>query len=279
LNRNSRSPSTSTDQSLLEGLALKGRGVVSFSGAGGKTSLMFRLARELSRVGGPVLTTTTTKIWMPTQDQSPCVIFSVSSKEILSKARNIFQIHQHFSAGAGQISANKKVLGFLPDVVDELWYSGMFRWILVEADGAAGRSIKVPGPDEPVIPGCSNMVICVVGLDAIGKPLDNRSVFRPGLFSTITGLAMGKPLTESVVAAAILHKEGIMKGAPPSADKVLFFNKADQPGATDSARRISTCLFKSAEKIGLTRVIIGHAEHEPPVVESHSTYRPSLFTT
>jgi probable selenium-dependent hydroxylase accessory protein YqeC len=255
----------------LEGLALNRRGVVSFSGAGGKTSLMFRLARELSKVGGPVLTTTTTKIWMPTLDQSPGVIFSVSSKELLSKARDIFQVHRHFSAGAGQVSSNKKVLGFSPDFVDELWYSGMFRWILVEADGADGRSIKVPGPDEPVIPACSNMVIGVVGLDAIGKPLDNRSVFRPRLFSTITGLVMGEPLTESVTAAAILHKEGIMKGAPTHADRLLFLNKADQPGALESARRISTYLFKRAEKIGLKRVIIGHAEHEPPVVEYHST--------
>ncbi len=233
--------------------------------------MMFRLARELSKVGGPVLTTTTTKIWMPTLDQSPGVIFSVSSKELLSKARDIFQVHRHFSAGAGQVSSNKKVLGFSPDFVDELWYSGMFRWILVEADGADGRSIKVPGPDEPVIPACSNMVIGVVGLDAIGKPLDNRSVFRPRLFSTITGLVMGEPLTESVTAAAILHKEGIMKGAPTHADRLLFLNKADQPGALESARRISTYLFKRAEKIGLKRVIIGHAEHEPPVVEYHST--------
>jgi probable selenium-dependent hydroxylase accessory protein YqeC len=270
LNRNSERTSISAHQSLLEALALDRRGVVSFSGAGGKTSLMFRLARELSKAGGPVLTTTTTKIRMPTPEQSPGVIFSVSSKELLSKARNIFQIHRHFSAGA-QIGSNKKVLGFPPDFVDKLWYSGMFRWILVEADGAAGRSIKVPGPDEPVIPACSNIVIGVVGLDAIGKPLDNRSVFRPRLFSTITGLVMGEPLTESVVAAAILHKEGIMKGAPPHADRLLFLNKADQPGALESARRISAHLLKRAEKIGLKRVIIGHAEHEHPVVECHST--------
>lgn len=270
MNRNSERTFISAHQSLLEALALNRRGVVSFSGAGGKTSLMFRLARELSKVEGPVLTTTTTKIWMPTLDQSPGVIFSVSSKELLSKARNIFKIHRHFSAGA-QISSNKKVLGFPPDFVDELWYSGMFRWILVEADGAAGRSIKVPGPDEPVIPACSNIVIGVVGLDAIGKPLDNRSVFRPRLFSTITGLVMGEPLTESVVAAAILHKEGIMKGAPPHADRLLFLNKADQPGALESARRISAHLLKRAEKIGLKKVIIGHAGHEPPVVECHST--------
>ncbi len=271
MSRNNERTCISAHQSLLESLALHGRGVVSFSGAGGKTSLMFRLAKELSKIGEPVLTTTTTKIWMPTSNQSPAVIFAVSSQELLLKAKNIFQIHRHFSAGAGQVDSSKKILGFPPDIVDELWYSGEFQWILVEADGAAGRAIKVPGPGEPVIPNCSTMVIGVVGLDAIGKPLDNRSVFRPEIFSTITGLAMGEPLTESVVAAAILHKEGMMKGAPTHADRLLFLNKADRPGALERARKISVHLHKKAEKIGLKRVIIGQAEHEPPVVEFHST--------
>jgi probable selenium-dependent hydroxylase accessory protein YqeC len=39
---------------------LKKGGVISIVGAGGKTALMFRLARELSKDGGRVLTTTTT---------------------------------------------------------------------------------------------------------------------------------------------------------------------------------------------------------------------------
>ena len=47
---------------LRDALKLDEGGVVSFVGAGGKTSLMFSLARELSKVGESVLTTTTTKI-------------------------------------------------------------------------------------------------------------------------------------------------------------------------------------------------------------------------
>ncbi|MFQ5486413.1 MAG: selenium cofactor biosynthesis protein YqeC [Desulfobacterales bacterium] len=270
MNQSNESAGISVNQSLLESLALNGRGVISFSGAGGKTSLMFRLARELSKIGEPVLTTTTTKIWMPSLSQSPAVIFAVSPKELLSKTRNIFQVHSHFSAGAGLVCCNKKMLGFSPDIVDQLWYSGQFRWILVEADGAAGRSIKAPGPDEPVIPSCSATVIGVIGLDAIGKPMDERSVFRSGIFSKITGLAMGAPLTESAVAAAVLHKEGIMKGAPLNADRLLFLNKADLPCTLESAKKIAADLLTRAEEIGLKRVIIGQAEHEPPVVEFHS---------
>ena len=56
--------------SLREGLKLEKGGVVSLVGAGGKTSLMFRLARELSIAGDAVLTTTTTKIFEPSGDQT-----------------------------------------------------------------------------------------------------------------------------------------------------------------------------------------------------------------
>jgi probable selenium-dependent hydroxylase accessory protein YqeC len=44
---------------LSDNLPLKGGGVISFVGAGGKTTLMFRLARELAEAGKSVLVTTT----------------------------------------------------------------------------------------------------------------------------------------------------------------------------------------------------------------------------
>ena len=62
--------------SLRQALMLGDGGVISLVGAGGKTSLMFKLAHELSRTGGSVLTTTTTKILEPEPDQSSCVIVS-----------------------------------------------------------------------------------------------------------------------------------------------------------------------------------------------------------
>ncbi|MCD4678214.1 MAG: hypothetical protein K8S18_19810, partial [Desulfobacula sp.] len=59
---------------LIDNLQLNRRGVISLIGAGGKTSLMFCLAKELENSGKTVLTTTTTKIFMPTPDQSPVTV-------------------------------------------------------------------------------------------------------------------------------------------------------------------------------------------------------------
>ncbi|MGD8444111.1 MAG: hypothetical protein PVI94_11495, partial [Desulfobacterales bacterium] len=72
--------------SLREGLMLEGGGVVSLVGGGGKTTLMFKLARELSMTGESVLTTTTTKIFEPSLDQAGGVILSDSVTNILDRA-------------------------------------------------------------------------------------------------------------------------------------------------------------------------------------------------
>ena len=50
---------------LSDTLHLYKTGVISLIGAGGKTSLMFKLAKELSQLKHRVLTTTTKKIFLP----------------------------------------------------------------------------------------------------------------------------------------------------------------------------------------------------------------------
>ena len=55
---------------LIEALGLQAREVISLVGAGGKTTLMFRLAKELLLSGKRVVTTTTTKILEPTPEET-----------------------------------------------------------------------------------------------------------------------------------------------------------------------------------------------------------------
>lgn len=252
--------------SLREGLGLECGGVVSLVGAGGKTSLMFRIAKELSKAGEPVLTTTTTKILMPTKKQTSHLILSTSPEEILKKARDLLQGSLHFSAAFGHLPSEGKLVGFQPEIIDELWRAKLFRWILVEADGAARRPLKAPASHEPVIPVCSELLIGIIGLDGAGKPLEDKWVFRPELYAEITGLALGEVVTERSIATVIAHPKGIMKGCPPNAMRIAFLNKADHPGGVEAGRSIAGLLGKPKQD-GLKRVVIGQALYEPPVVE------------
>ena len=80
---------------------LEAGGVISLVGAGGKTSLMFRLAQELSAEGATVLTTTTTRIFMPAEEQSRCVILADTAETILERAAQKLNEHRHITAAAG----------------------------------------------------------------------------------------------------------------------------------------------------------------------------------
>jgi len=255
--------------SLRKALALEKGGVVSFAGAGGKTSLMFRIAHELSNAGESVLTTTTTKIMMPSKDQSPHVILSDSCKEVLDRAKFFIKDHFHLSAASQRVdSPAGKISGFETEVIDEIYKSGLFRWILVEADGAARKPLKAPAFYEPVIPSSSGWIVGIIGLKSIGKPLEERWVFRHKLFAELTGLKHKDPVTEESVAAALMDKNGIMKGCPSHTKKVVFLNMADNKMLVKSGRKIAHILCRNQGE-RLKRVIIGRALHESPVVEYH----------
>ena len=252
-------------ESLRHGLGLGQNGVISLVGAGGKTSLMFRLARELSASGETVLTTTTTKILRPTSEQSKHLVISDSPAEIVKRAGDILQHSPHVSAAANILSHREKLTGFPPETIEALWNSNLFRWIIIEADGAARRPLKAPAPHEPVIPACTNWAIGVLGLSVLGKPLDADNVFRPELVANISGLKKGMGITGETLCSVLVHRHGIFKGTPAAAQKIAFLNQADLPGLAKAGHGIIEGLAGN-KNTGLSRVVIGSTRLDPPVL-------------
>ena len=254
--------------SLSESLGLRGGGqgggLISIVGAGGKTTLMFRLAHELAAAGDTVLTTTTTKILMPREEQSAKVIISPHIEKVIQEAISILSEHRHLSAAASYIASQDKLDGFAASDVVKIQDSGLFRWILVEADGAKHRPLKAPAAHEPVIPLSSRWVIAVVGLDAVGQPLTEEWVFRSRLFADLTGTKPGAPVTELALAKALTHEAGIMKGSPPGALKCIFLNKAETKERIEAGRRV-TGFLRKAGGIQMDRAVIGSLHSEGPL--------------
>ncbi|MGQ9654667.1 MAG: selenium cofactor biosynthesis protein YqeC [Thermodesulfobacteriota bacterium] len=256
------------DLPLSRALMLRDSGVVSIVGAGGKTTLMFRLARELSGAGQRVLTTTTTRVMTPSSDQAPFVIVEADPAEVLSKARAALVKDRHVFAASGPYGTQGKLSGFVPEVIGGFWGSGLFHWILVEADGAAQRPLKAPAAHEPVIPKESGWVIAVASMEAIGRPLDDLSVFRAEIYAEITGLKEGEPITQESLAMSILHPAGVMRGSPEGAVRCLFLNKAEEPERLSAARQI-VGLLSDGKGNKPSRVVIGTAMGTPPVMGYH----------
>jgi probable selenium-dependent hydroxylase accessory protein YqeC len=245
---------------------LKDGGVVSLVGAGGKTSLMFNLARELTKDGDTVLTTTTTKIFEPSPEQATRVILAASASRLIGQARVLLKDQPHICAAAARLHEEGKLGGFLPEIVDEICNSRLFRWIIVEADGAAGRPLKVPAEHEPVIPACTTHLVGLVGLNGVGRPLNDQWVFRGRQFAELTGLEPGEDVTDNAVANVLVDRNGIFKNAPFQAARIAFCNQADAPLNLAAGQRIAQ-LLRKRKNTGLKRLIIGQVLFDPPILE------------
>jgi probable selenium-dependent hydroxylase accessory protein YqeC len=253
---------------LSEALGLKGGGVISLVGAGGKTSLMYRLAAELAAAGDAVLSTTTTRIHPPTPAQSPHLLLAVTAAEIEDRAPGLLAETPHLTAAAGRSAADGKLIGFPPAVIDTLARGGLFRWIIVEADGAAGRPLKAPADHEPVVPAASGWVIGLAGLSALGRPLTSECVHRPQLFSALGGIPLGGEITAAAVAHLLGAQRGTFKGVPAASRRMIFLNQADGSAARKAAEEITRAL-RRASPPAAERVIVGRLQARAAVVACH----------
>ena len=75
--------------------------------------------------------------------------------------------------------------------------------LLVIGSAIAWSLWKAPSDKEPVIPGRSAAVLAVAGLNALGKPFSDDTVFRPEIFAALSGLEPGQILTPEAVAKVI----------------------------------------------------------------------------
>ena len=239
-------------------LPLASPGVLSLTGGGGKTSLMFHLARLLAEAGKRVLTTTTTKIFTPTLSQSETVLVDADPQAILLQAVPLLARTGHLTAVAARLDDADKLKGFAPEAIGLFEDSGLFDWILVEADGSARRPLKAPAEHEPVVPANTSILIAVAGLEVLGRPLTEELVFRADLAGERMGLAEGEVITECALVRLFAHPLGLFKGAPHQAARFIFLNKADNPERCEGGERIATLLQQSPGPVADT-LIVGQA--------------------
>lgn len=211
--------------------------VISLVGGGGKTSLLFALAMDARQNGSTVLVTTTTRIYDPRKEQRFFDSIQIEKRWAVP-ASGVVPLPRPDTVGyAGD---GHKAVGFIcvagSDVVagklqalDPALIDAATGWnlMLVEADGARHKPLKAPADHEPVIPVSCEVVIAIIGLDCIGKPLDDAIAFRPELVARATGLALGSIIEPQHLVALALADVGCFKGARPGVTKVLVLNKLD----------------------------------------------------
>jgi probable selenium-dependent hydroxylase accessory protein YqeC len=220
---------------LIDKLNLKDNELISFVGAGGKTTLIFVLAQALKDFGKKVLVTTTTKILLPDENQYDTIIFDSSNNiEVFKKnyLKTVTCLGNSFSP------EHNKIKGVDDKYIDEIFKAGIFDYILVEADGAKRKSIKASADHEPVIPSETSIVFGIIGLDSIDKTICDENVHRPEIFCSVTNSHLGGTINEDIIVNLILSDKGIFKKAPQSGRKIVILNKADDDLQREKAAAI-----------------------------------------
>ena len=254
-----------TINSLRQAFDIHHREVISLVGGGGKTTLMFALAQELALTGSSVITTTTTKIFEPLPSQTPLLLLEADEEEMIRLLLENVNKHRHITLASERL-ASGKLNGISPELVVRLAKVSRLSHIIVEADGAARKSLKAPNLTEPVIPSNTSLVIPIVGIDALGIRLTEENVFRPQIVSELLGLPLGEVISAESIAFLITHHRGIIKGSPDRARIIPFINKVDIDGGLAKARDLAFKIL-AVRHPQIKQVVLGQAQLPQPVIE------------
>jgi len=253
------------DSVLTDALGLKKREVISLAGAGGKTTLMFRLAKELFLAGKKVVTTTTTKILEPVSGETVSLFINLDEEELKQFVHKHLEEYKHITIAKERLESGK-LKGVSSNLVNDLWGSNKIDYIIIETDGAAGRPVKAPREGEPVIPLSTTLVVAILGVDGLEKEVNDENVFQAERVSKLTGIPIGKKMTDEAMAVLMTHPEGIFKGTPSSSRVIAFLNKVDIPNGVEKGRRIAQKIIEKKHR-QIERVVLGQLKSEPPVVD------------
>lgn len=206
-----------SDQLFSTALNVKKNDLVAFTGSGGKTSLMFRLAFEAKARGEKVLVATTTKIRIPEPDQYDFIDF----------LGNVFLDEKISEPGIYVNAPICKHYGKADSIDMDLLnrQRQYFDLVLVEADGAAAKPLKGWETYEPVIPDETTKTIGILDIQTIGKCIGEEIVHRLDLFCKLTGAIVDTPVTLGHYEKIIKHENGLFQYS--KVENILYLNKVE----------------------------------------------------
>ncbi len=246
---------------LREALGVRRGEMVSLIGAGGKTTTMFRLAKELRDQGGKVLVATSTKIFKPAKPHIDR-LFLVDDVQSLIDTCGEIAAPAIIGAGCG-VNPEGKLLGMPVAWLDRLNADKLFDAILVEADGAASRLLKIPADGEPVVPESCQTTIWLVAIKVLGKPLTDQWVHRSARARDLLGLPEETQVSEEMLLRLIQHEAGCLTGIPPASRKLALINQADSAEEMVAAQSLGAQLHK----LNFDRVVITSYASAEPVIQ------------
>ena len=211
--------------------------IVSLVGGGGKTTLLYAMARHCAAKGWKVLVSTTTHIQCPERNWAR----TEARREALWAAGQF--------AVAGAPAEGGKLTR--PPALQE--WMAQADAVFLEADGAKRLPCKAPAAHEPVLLPESDLVLAVAGLSAVGRPL-REVCFRPENACALLGVGPKMPLTPALLASDAGGRKNV--GARRFA---AVLNQADTPERQAAGKTTQEIL---QTQYGVTAVLTQFTEEE-----------------
>lgn len=249
---------------IKEAFEIQKRQIVTLVGGGGKTTTMLTLAGELSEEDMGVIVTTTTKIFRSEGKKTDHLLFLRDEKKIKERISRSLQNNRVLTIASNQ-AEKKKLSGIKPEFVERIAEINEVELTIVEGDGAARKPFKAPAKHEPVIPQCTDLVIPIVGVDVIGKPLNDDHVHRAEIVTQLTDIEIGDLITPEVVAEVLTSEKGGLKNIPNSSKVIPLVNKIECEKDNKNAEAIADNL-KNLAKERIKRVVLGHVQSKDPIL-------------
>lgn len=238
---------------LLEARA----GIVCAVGAGGKKSLLSRLAAAHP---GRVAITATVYTTAAHDDLGFAVV--VEPEELLAAAvaavdpaRNVVY------ASVGSKPGRRG--GVSSATIERLHREGRFAATYVKADGARMRLVKAPADGEPLLPPLTTTVVPIVSAAAFGQPLSERTAHRLESIERVAGLRAQEPITALHVGRLLASPLGLLKGTE-GRRVVPVVNMVDDAAREAQARAAAELALSLSDRFD--RVVLACLLRDDPVV-------------
>lgn len=203
-------------------------------GGGGKTTVMYELAAMWAACGRKVLVLTSTHILRPVDGSFAADVPAV--QDLWQQGR--YAVIGTPEAATGKLTAPPQFLYEAMQPQADV--------ILCEADGSRHHPCKVPAAHEPVLLPDSDIVLAVVGMDALGCPLA-QACQRPQPAAAFLGCSLDSVIDEQMLAALLLSEQGARKNVGKRTYYIVL-NKCD--------------LIKAAQQEEMRRLLVGEGIDE-----------------
>lgn len=203
-------------------------------GGGGKTTVMYELAAAWAACGSKVLVLTSTHILCPADGS-----FATDAATV----HNLWQQGRYAVIGTLELSTGK-LTAPPQDLYEALKLQADV--ILCEADGSKHHPCKAPAAHEPVLLPDSDIVLAVVGMDALGNSLQ-QACQRPQPAAAFLGCSLDSVIDEQMLAALLLSEQGSRKNVGTRTYYIVL-NKCD--------------LLKAAQQEEMLRLLVGEGIDE-----------------